>query len=136
MIPVSDAYRGFMAGTVSETGVRPRGRFATLRARVRSTRAGRIGWRIGVTVAGVAVIAVGIVLLPLPGPGWLIIFAGLGLLGTEYAWARRLLTWIRERARRSAAWATTRPLWLRILLGLLSLAVLAALVLAGLLLSL
>jgi uncharacterized protein (TIGR02611 family) len=125
-----------MAGTVSGTDVRPRGRFATLRARARSTRAGRIAWRIGITVAGVAVIAIGIVLLPLPGPGWLIIFAGLGLLGTEYTWAARLLTWTRERVRRSAAWAAARPLWVRILLALFSLAVLATLVLAGLFLSL
>lgn len=124
-----------MVGTVSP-GVRPLGRFGALRARVRATRAGRIGWRIGITAAGVVVIAIGIVLLPLPGPGWLIIFAGLGLLGTEYTWAARLLGWAREQVRRSAEWAAAQPLWVRILLGLLSLIVLAALVLAGLFLSL
>ena len=75
------------------------------RARVRSTPVGRIAWRVAVTIAGVAVIAVGIVLLPLPGPGWLIIFAGLGLLGTEYAWARRLLTWLRDIVLRWTKWA-------------------------------
>ena len=61
------------------------GRFTAFRDRVRSTRAGRLCWRIVVTVAGVVVIAGGIVLLAIPGPGWLVIFAGLGLLATEYS---------------------------------------------------
>jgi len=56
-------------------------------------------WRIGITLVGLATIVVGVLLLPLPGPGWLIIFAGLGLLATEYAWASRLL----GRARRLVA---------------------------------
>lgn len=56
-----------------------------------------------VTVGGVLVILVGVVLLPLPGPGWLVIFAGLGLLATEYAWARRLLAWTRRKAGELAA---------------------------------
>lgn len=71
------------------------GRF---RATVRRTTAGRWAWRGLITVVGVAVIAVGIVLLPLPGPGWVVIFAGLGLLATEYEWARRLLAWTRRKA--------------------------------------
>ena len=119
------------------TDVRPRGRFAGLRARARSTRAGRIAWRIGVTVAGVAVIAVGIVLLPLPGPGWLIIFAGLGLLGTEYTWAARLLAWAREQVRRfDALGRGAHRCGCGSCSPLASLALLAALVLAGLFLSL
>lgn len=95
------------------------------RARVRSTRVGRIAWRVAVTVAGVAVIAVGIVLLPLPGPGWLIIFAGLGLLGTEYAWARRLLTWLRDIVLRWTRWATRQNTLVRIGLVIVSLLFLA-----------
>lgn len=122
-----------MAGTqTADAPQATRGRLGGLRARARATRAGRIGWRIGVTFAGVVVIAVGIVLLPLPGPGWLVIFAGLGILGTEYVWAARLLRWVRERVRRSTAWLGRRPLWVRLLAGLLSIALLAALVLAAL----
>ena len=34
---------------------------------------------------------IGVVALIAPGPGWLIIFAGLGILGTEFAWAARAL---------------------------------------------
>jgi hypothetical protein len=43
-------------------------------------------------LGGAALVLVGIVLaLPgVPGPGLLIIFAGLGVLGGEFEWARRL----------------------------------------------
>jgi uncharacterized protein (TIGR02611 family) len=76
--------------------------------------------------------ALGILLLPLPGPGWLVIFAGLGILGTEYAWARRLLARVRDYARRWTQWIAAKPLWVRILAGVLSLAVIAGLVLVTL----
>ncbi len=53
--------------------------------------------RVVVTVAGLALIVVGAFLLVLPGPGILIIFAGLAVLGSEYAWAKRALEWARDR---------------------------------------
>jgi hypothetical protein len=59
---------------------------------------GRNGKRIGITVAGFAVVLAGVALLVLPGPGWLLIFAGLAILSTEYLWARRLLEKAREKA--------------------------------------
>ena len=43
-----------------------------------------------VAVSGAAVVVLGLVLVPLPGPGWPIVFAGLTLLGTEFRWARVL----------------------------------------------
>ena len=51
----------------------------------------RNGRRIAITVAGIVVLLVGVALLVLPGPGWLLIFVGLSILGTEYVWAQRLL---------------------------------------------
>ena len=55
----------------------------------------RSGKRFLVAVVGFTVLAIGIVLLPLPGPGWAVIFGGLAILATEFLWARRL----RDRAR-------------------------------------
>ncbi|MFQ5554562.1 MAG: PGPGW domain-containing protein [Acidimicrobiia bacterium] len=52
-----------------------------------------------VGIAGVVVIAIGIVFVPLPGPGWLIIFGGLAILSTEFPAARRKLERLRARAR-------------------------------------
>jgi uncharacterized protein (TIGR02611 family) len=106
-------------------------RLAAFRSRVRAMPGGRLIWRLAVTLVGAVVIAIGIVLLPLPGPGWLIIFAGLGILSTEYVWAQRLLGWVRNRARRWTQWAATRPLWVRIAAGLLTLIVIAGIGLAA-----
>jgi len=58
----------------------------------------RSGKRIAVTVAGGVVILVGIAMLVLPGPGLLVIIAGLAILATEYVWAERLLRMAKDRA--------------------------------------
>jgi uncharacterized protein (TIGR02611 family) len=50
-----------------------------------------------VAVVGTAVVILGIIAIPYPGPGWLILFAGLAILGTEFHWARRVLQWVRRR---------------------------------------
>jgi uncharacterized protein (TIGR02611 family) len=42
-------------------------------------------------VAGFTLLLVGIVMIVTPGPGWLVIFLGLGLLAAEFVWARRLM---------------------------------------------
>jgi uncharacterized protein (TIGR02611 family) len=36
-------------------------------------------------------VLVGLLLVPLPGPGWATVFEGLGILATEFRWADRLL---------------------------------------------
>jgi hypothetical protein len=59
---------------------------------------GRNGRRVGITIAGFAVILAGIALLVLPGPGWLLIFIGLSILATEYVWAQRLLRTAKAKA--------------------------------------
>ena len=43
-----------------------------------------------VFLLGFAVVATGIVLLPLPGPGWLVIFAGFAILASEFEFAERV----------------------------------------------
>ncbi len=45
--------------------------------------------RVSVAVAGGCTVAVGVVLIPLPGPGSLVILAGLSILGREFPRARR-----------------------------------------------
>jgi hypothetical protein len=42
---------------------------------------GRNAKRVAVTIAGFTVVIVGLILVPLPGPGWLIVFAGLTKVG-------------------------------------------------------
>jgi uncharacterized protein (TIGR02611 family) len=54
--------------------------------------------RVIVSIIGVTVILIGIALLVLPGPAFIVIPIGLAILATEYAWARRWL----KKARRIA----------------------------------
>jgi uncharacterized protein (TIGR02611 family) len=58
---------------------------------------GRNAKRVAVTIAGFTVVIVGLILVPLPGPGWLIVFAGLAILATEYVWAQRLLNFAKSK---------------------------------------
>ena len=53
-------------------------------------------WQLIIIVVGGTFLLVGIALLILPGPGWLTIIVGLGILGSEFLWARRLLRKVRE----------------------------------------
>lgn len=58
--------------------------------------------RILVGFVGGLVTLIGVVALVAPGPGWLIIFTGLGILASEFAWAARVLTSARGVANRAA----------------------------------
>ena len=57
------------------------------------------GPRIAVAVIGGTVLLVGVAMILLPGPAFVVIPAGLGILGLEFAWARRLLTRVKERTK-------------------------------------
>jgi tellurite resistance protein TerC len=46
--------------------------------------------------AGFTLLLVGVIMLVTPGPGWLTIFLGLGLLAAEFVWARRLMDRIKR----------------------------------------
>jgi uncharacterized protein (TIGR02611 family) len=74
--------------------------------------------QIVIGVVGVAVVAVGLVLVPLPGPGWLIVLAGLALLAAEFEWARRLLQYTRRRLESWWQWVGQQNWGVRILVGL------------------
>ncbi|QZN86730.1 PGPGW domain-containing protein [Cellulomonas sp. C5510] len=89
---------------------------ARLRARLDGSPWLRLTYKVLVTVVGGGVVAVGIALLVLPGPGWLVIFLGLGILGTEFPAVRRLTdrfkalvlrVWHRWRTRRARRAADT-----------------------------
>lgn len=97
--------------------------FKSWRASVAERPTLNLVYRIVVGVLGVAVLAAGIVAIPYPGPGWLIVFAGLGILATEFVWAHRLLEWTRERYRRVMDWYAAQGLVVKALGALLTLAV-------------
>jgi len=45
---------------------------------------------------GFTLLGLGIVMIVTPGPGWLTIILGLGVLAAEFVWARRLLDHMKE----------------------------------------
>jgi uncharacterized protein (TIGR02611 family) len=59
---------------------------------------------------GFTLLLIGIVMLVTPGPGWLVILLGLGLLAAEFVWARRLMDRIKRQGNRvrSVVWRTTK----------------------------
>lgn len=100
------------AGERTDTGAHRA--LARLRARLDDRPWLRLTYQVVVTVVGVTVVLAGIAMLVLPGPGWLAIFLGLGILGSEFAVVQRfnhrlkrlvLRYWhaLRERRARRAA---------------------------------
>ncbi len=62
------------------------------------------GRRALIAVAGGTLVVAGVVAVPLPiAPGWVLVGAGLAVLATEFAWARRPVAWLRRAARRPSA---------------------------------
>ena len=48
--------------------------------------------RLVIAVIGMTVLLIGVAMIVLPGPAIVVIPIGLGILATEFVWARRLLT--------------------------------------------
>lgn len=60
--------------------------------------------RIVVGIIGGIVLLVGIILIPYPGPGWLTVFAGLGILSTEFDWAKQVLDYAKDKYDKWQQW--------------------------------
>jgi len=58
--------------------------------------------RLVVLVVGIAFLGAGFAMIPLPGPGFLVILIGFIVLATEFAWAERALDRVRGRAAAAA----------------------------------
>ena len=76
----------------------------TFRARMHANPALAQLWRVGVFVAGLLLIGLGLALTVLPGPLTIPpVLAGLWVWSTEFAWARKFFESFKKKAR--AAWA-------------------------------
>lgn len=83
----------------------------------------RRGRRIGVAVLGGVVLLLGIIAIPYPGPGWLIVFAGLGILATEFEWAKRTLGYARAKYDAWQDWLREQSRFVKVSFWLLTAAV-------------
>lgn len=82
---------------------------------IRHRPTANLTYRIVVGVVGTAVLAVGIIAIPYPGPGWAIVFLGLGILATEFEFAQRALKWVRHRYDLVMDWFGRQGLWVKVL---------------------
>ena len=87
----------------------------------------RLIYRLVVGVVGAVITIGGLVLIPAPGPGWLVVFLGLAVLASEFDWADRLLSYARHQVGRWTDWAARQSWAVRLLLGLVTLALLVGL---------
>lgn len=71
--------------------------------------------RVLIGIVGGLVTLIGLILIPYPGPGWLIVFGGLAILATEFEFAARLLHFLREKYDAWVAWLKRQPVYIRIL---------------------
>ena len=87
------------------------------RRRLGANRTVNSSYRVAVGVVGGLVVALGLATIPLPGPGWLIVIAGLFVLATEFTWAERLLEFTKRHVKRWTDWVTAQPRWVRLLIA-------------------
>ncbi|MGK5111963.1 MULTISPECIES: TIGR02611 family protein [unclassified Geodermatophilus] len=77
-------------------------------------------YRLGVGIVGGLIVAVGLVTIPLPGPGWLTVIAGLFVLATEFFWAERLLEFTKKHVKAWTDWLGRQALWVRLAVALVT----------------
>jgi uncharacterized protein (TIGR02611 family) len=82
--------------------------------------------RAAVVLAGFVVVLVGLALIPLPGPGLLVVAVGLAVLALEFAWAERMLERTINRMEQATETVKRASRAQQILLGLLAVLVAAA----------
>jgi uncharacterized protein (TIGR02611 family) len=90
-------------------------RWARWRDALRDRPAVDFAYRVVVGIVGLAVLGVGILAIPYPGPGWAIVFIGLAILATEFTWARLALKFTRERYGQVMAWFKRQGRWVQAL---------------------
>ncbi|MFH0245191.1 TIGR02611 family protein [Streptomyces sp. HK10] len=69
---------------------------------IKASRTLHLSWQVGVFLVGLAIVFAGVLMLALPGPGWLVIFTGLAVWATEFVWAQIVLRWTRRKVSEAA----------------------------------
>ncbi|WP_432191754.1 TIGR02611 family protein [Streptomyces sp. bgisy027] len=69
---------------------------------IKARRVLHLSWQVGVFIIGLAIVGAGIIMLPLPGPGWVVIFGGMAVWATEFVWAQLVLRWTKRKVTEAA----------------------------------
>ena len=105
------------------------------RAKIRANAQSYLIYRWVVFVVGLSIVILGLLLVPFPGPGWLIVILGLLIWASEFERAQRLLDFVKDRLAVWNIWVMRQNWLVRGVLGLLTLAFVLAVVWAVLRLS-
>jgi uncharacterized protein (TIGR02611 family) len=74
-----------------------------------------LAYRVGVGVVGGLVLVAGVLMIPYPGPGWLVVFAGLAILATEFEWAGKVLKFAKRYYDMWVDWLKRQSLFVKFL---------------------
>ncbi|MET9685838.1 TIGR02611 family protein [Streptomyces coeruleorubidus] len=89
-------------GTDEERSEQERGLGSRAPEFIKARRLLHVSWQVGVFIIGLAVVVAGIIMLPLPGPGWVVIFGGMAIWATEFVWAQLVLRWTKRKVTEAA----------------------------------
>ena len=96
------------------------------RRKIRSNPQFHLIYRIAVGVVGLVIVVGGLIMVPFPGPGWLVVFLGLGFWASEFEWAQRLLHYATSTLKAWTKWLKAQPWWMKGLVLVVTVAAVAA----------
>lgn len=88
------------------------------RRRIRNNNRWRPVYQGAVFVVGLVMVVGGLLLVPLPGPGWLIVILGIAVWASEFEPASRLLDFVKDKVRAWEQWLKPQAWWVKGLVGL------------------
>ena len=88
------------------------------RRRIRANPTSLKVYRGVVFALGLVLVVGGLVLVPLPGPGWFIVIVGIAVWASEFEPAARLLDFVKAKVRAWEEWLRPRPWWVKALVAL------------------
>ncbi len=92
------------------------------RARIKSRPASRRLYRLAVFGVGLVIVLVGLALVPLPGPGWAIVFLGIAIWASEFEKAQQLLEWGKGVLSRWNTWVLAQAWYVKVGVALATMA--------------
>ncbi|MEO6501522.1 MAG: TIGR02611 family protein [Jatrophihabitantaceae bacterium] len=123
--PAGSTRQDDCAAPADDSGPQPPKWLRPVRDKVTRVPGGALIWRLLIGTLGLLIVLIGVALIPLPGPGWVIVFVGVAVWATEFSWAQRLLQYGRSVLHKWTEWVKRRSLVTRVLIGLGGLLVLA-----------
>jgi uncharacterized protein (TIGR02611 family) len=98
------------------------------RRRIRSNPTTAVVYRVVVFVVGLVLVLGGLALVPLPGPGWLVVILGLVVWASEFERAQIVLDWVKAKVNAWQDWILAQSLWVRVLAAFVTFAFVCAVV--------